>query len=194
MRARSTSFSICLGVLVLATAAAAARTTGPGGWRALHRPLHLPRLSSPACPVSRVDRRVDWSHTHIFGGSGTGRGPAYPGLGSSSGLIYATRDTQYGSVWFGEKVFWYVLPSYKGPVLIRGARLDGPQRMGFNGTTTPNTELRIDTFDSVHWSGQPHGSRGIASGVRVLAPGCYGIQVDGTSFSRVVVVTVDVAS
>jgi hypothetical protein len=181
--------------LVVAIAASAAGATGPKGWRALHRPLHLPQLAKgAACPVSTVDRRVDWAHAFIFGGSGIGRGPVYPGLGSSSGLIYATRDTQYGSAWYGEKVFWYVLPSYRGPVLIRGRRIDGPQRMGFNGTRVASPELRIDTYDSVGWSGQRRGSRGMPSGVRVLAPGCYGIQIDGTTFSRVVVVTVDVAA
>jgi hypothetical protein len=31
------------------------------------------------------------------------------------------------------------------------------------------------------------------SDVRVLTAGCYGFQIDGTNFSRIVVVTVDVA-
>ncbi|NUR77463.1 MAG: hypothetical protein HOQ28_14410 [Thermoleophilia bacterium] len=187
--------SLCLACVAVAAAASSAGATNGPGWRALHRPLHLPQVASNAhCPVSRVDRRVDWPRTHIFGGSGIGTGPVYPALGTRSALIYATRDTQFGSAWYGEKVFWYVLPSYRGPVLIRGRRLDGPERMGFNGTRTPLGELRIDTYDTVHWSGQRRGSRGIASGVRVLAAGCYGIQIDGTSFSRVVVATVDVAS
>jgi hypothetical protein len=29
--------------------------------------------------------------------------------------------------------------------------------------------------------------------VRVLVPGCYGVQIDGTGFSRIVVVSVDTA-
>jgi hypothetical protein len=53
--------------------------------------------------------------------------------------------------------------------------------------------LRIGRFDSVSWAGQPQGSRGIPSEVRVLTPGCYGFQIDGTNFSRTVVVTVDTA-
>jgi len=134
-----------------------------------------------------------WRRANIFGGSGIGPGPVYPGLGSSSGLLWATRDEQYGGPWFGEKVFWYVLPSYRGPALIRGRRLDGAGMVGFNGAKTPERELRIERGQTVTWDGQPPGSRGVPSGVRVLAPGCYGVQIDGTTFSRIVVFTADLA-
>jgi hypothetical protein len=184
--------------VILAVAACAAlgapAALASDGWSALRRPLHLPKLEPGAkCPVSRVDQRVPWKRAHIFGGSGIGPGPVYPGLGSSSGLLWATRDEQFGGPWYGEKVFWYVLPRYRGPVLIRGRRLDGPQTMGFNGGRTPERELQIAPLESVTWAGQPKGSRGVASAVRVLAAGCYGFQIDGTSFSRIVVVTVDLA-
>ena len=159
-----------------------------GPWARLHRPLHLPRLDpGAACPVSRVDRRVDWRRINIFGGSGIGRGPVYPGLGGSGGLLNATPEYPYGGPWFGGKVFWYVKPSYRGRVLIRGHRLDGPQSLGFNGRRLPARELRIGLFETVAWSGQPRGSRGVPSSVRIRASGCYGVQIDGTTFSRVVV-------
>ena len=178
------------GVLILPAAAG-----GTDGWSALRRPLHLPTVApGAACPVSKVDRRVNWRAMHIFGGSGIGPGPVYPGLGGVSGLLWATRDLQYGSKWYGDKVFWFVLPSYRGRVLIRGGRIDAPGRVGFNGTKTPDTELRIEPYDTVSWSGQPRGSRGVPSGVRILTKGCYAFQIDGTSFSRTVVVTADVAS
>jgi hypothetical protein len=45
----------------------------------------------------------------------------------------------------------------------------------------------------VKWTGQAPGSRGRPSYVRVRAPGCYGVQIDGTSFSTVVVFLVDIA-
>jgi hypothetical protein len=184
---------IALVAAVLASVAPlGASSTTP--WPRLHRPLHLPRLApGAACPVSRVDPRVDWSRTHIFGGSGIGRGPVYPGLGASGGIVDATPDVQYGGPWAGGKVFWYVRPSYRGRVLLRGRRLDGPQRLGFNGGRLPAWELRIEPHETAGWDGQPPGSRGIPSGVRVRAPGCYGVQIDGASFSRVVVFTVEIA-
>ena len=180
---------------LLAVLAVPAAAGGETGWNVLRRPLHLPVLApGAACPVSKVDTRVDWPRTRIFGGSGIGPGPVYPGLGASSGLVWATRDEQYGSKWFGEKVFWYVSPSYRGRVLIRGRRIDAPGRVGFNGARQPNAELRIEPYDTVSWSGQPKGSRGIPSAVRILTKGCYAFQLDGASFSRIVVVTADVAS
>ncbi len=137
--------------------------------------------------MSRVDTRVHWDRVKIFGGSGIGRGPVYPGLGSSAGRLDATPDRYYGGPWGGGKVFWYVRPSYRGRVLIRGRRLNGPQSLRFNEGRLPSPELRIETYDTVSWSGQPTGSRGVASALRILASGCYGAQIDGTSFSRVVV-------
>ena len=118
----------------------------------------------------------------------------YPGLGGRGGLVYMTRDQQYSGSWFGEKVFWYVTPSYRGPVLIRGRRLGGTARLGFNGAKTAGPELRIAIGDTVSWHGQPRGSRGVPSGVRARSPGCYGVQIDGTTFSRIVVFTVDLAA
>jgi hypothetical protein len=154
--------------------------------------LHLPHVSGGAkCPVSRVDLRLEWKRHNIFGGTGIGRGPVYAGLGGSGGHLNATPEHPYGGPWAGGKVFWYVLPSYKGRVLLRGRRLDGSETLGFNGRVKPDPELRIEPGDSVSWSGQRPGSRGIPSSVRVRASGCYGVQADGRTFSRVIVFTVD---
>ena len=158
-----------------------------GGWRKLHRPLHLPLVApGAACPVSSVDPRVDWASINIFGGSGIGRGPVYPGTGPTAEVAMQP-DTQHGGPWLTTKIFWYVRPSYRGPVLIRGRQLDGNARLGFNGGTLPRWELRIHRGDTVSWAGQPTGSRGVPSSIRALVPGCYGVQIDGTRFSRVVI-------
>jgi hypothetical protein len=186
---RSALAALLLAAVVFVSSAGAA---GNDRWTSLRRPLHLPKLAAGArCPLSRIDSRIPWKRVNIFGGSGLGPGPVYPGLPGA--FLMATRDQQYKGPWFGEKVFWYVTPAYQGPVLIRGRRLDGPQRMGFNGRKRANPELRIAPHQTVTWDGQPRGSRGVPSGVRVLAPGCYGIQIDGTTFSRIVVIRVDTA-
>ena len=54
-------------------------------------------------------------------------------------------------------------------------------------------ELRIEPDNTVSWSGQPRYSRGIPSGVRALTSGCYAAQMDGTTFSSVVVFLMDLA-
>jgi hypothetical protein len=136
---------------------------------------------------------VAWSRVQIFGGPGIGPGPVYPGLGATSGLLNAVKDTQFGGPWQGQKVFWYIAPSYRGRVLIRGKRLDGPGWLGFNGTRVPKDELRIEPYTTVSWSGQPAHSRGIPTAVRALSSGCYAAQIDGKTFSKVVVFTIDLA-
>jgi hypothetical protein len=157
-------------------------------WQRLHRPLHLPQLAAgAACPVSPVDRHVDWDAVNGFG-LGIGPGPVYPGLGADG---HATTNASYtAGGWFGGKVFWYVKPSYRGRVLIRGRRLDGPESLRFNEGRHPSSELRIKPGQTVSWSGQPAGSRGVPSILRIHASGCYAAQIDGTSFSRIVVMTV----
>jgi hypothetical protein len=185
--------------LISALPVAALTLIGPLGasptpWRDLRRPLHLPKVApGTSCPVSRIDRRIDWRRVKFPGSPGVGRGPVYPGLGEAGGRLTATPDVQYGGPWAGGKVFWYVRPRYRGPVLIRGHRLDGPQRLGFNGLRLPARELRIERGITVSWDGRPPGSRGIPSDVRVRTAGCYGVQIDGRSFSRIVIFTVEVS-
>lgn len=192
--ARRLVVSISIVVVMVAAATASAASSDQVRWTALRRPLHLPSVvSGSRCPVSKVDRRVPWERIRIFGASGIGPGPVYPGLGATSGLLNAVKDTQYGSAWQGQKVFWYIAPSYRGRVLIRGKRLDGPGRLGFNGTGAPRDELRIEPYDTVSWSGQPRYARGMPSSVRALTSGCYGAQFDGTTFSKIVVFTIDLA-
>ena len=181
-----------LTVIALAVVPAASSQRG-AVWKRLHRPLRLHALApGAACPVSQVDPRIGWPRQHIYGTAGTGHGPVYPGLGTPPvGQVTAAADTQYGGPWYGVKVFWYALPRYRGPALIRGRQLDGDGALGFNGQAVPHRELRIHRGESVSWTGKVVGSRGLPSEVRVLQPGCYGVQIDGTSFSRLVVFSVE---
>ena len=181
---------VLITVLALAQPVGAARGAGEG----LHLPLALPELPPGApCPVSPVDERVDWGRIGIFGRSGTGPGPVYPGLGGSDppGQILARRDGP-ADPWFGTKVFWYVKPSYRGPALIRGRRLDGPGSLRFELPLQrggPSRDLRVTRFREEDRQWRPPGARGRPSGVYIRSPGCYGVQIDGTRFSRAVVFT-----
>jgi hypothetical protein len=174
---------------VLATVVVAQPVAASDPWAKLRRPLQLPRIEpGAACPASGIDRRVDWERANIFGESGIGPGPVYPGLGGyPGGRLNLTPDDQFGGPWAGQKVFWYVLPTYLGRVLIRGRRLSGGARLGFGGGRVPESELRIESYESVSWAGQPRGSRGRPSAVRARVSGCYGVQVDGANFTRVII-------
>jgi hypothetical protein len=179
------------GLVVIAVAsiasAPAASARSVDVWRALRRPFHLPKIAAGAdCPVS-ARSRVD------LGAEGVrmlpGRGPAYPNFDSSGELDFywpplPTQGDFYGSGWSGNKVLWWVAGTYSGPVLIRGHRIDGPQFLRFGVGSPPPLELRIRAH-----KGSPlrKGARDRPSYTRVRAPGCYAYQIDGTSFSRVIV-------
>jgi hypothetical protein len=91
-----------------------------------------------------------------------------------------------GSSWLAGRVTWTAAGGYKGPVLIRGRELGGSGAVGFGEGRTPYDELQL--LDTGH--GAPAasgGGRAWLSYTRVRAPGCYAYQVDGTSFSSVIV-------
>jgi hypothetical protein len=149
----------------------------------LRRIMHLPRLAAGAgCPVSRS--RVVSSQF----GPALGAGPAYP-VGLGGGVLQITppsRGTVFaGSGWGGNKVLWVIAPLYRGPVLVRGGRIDQLGGMGFDaGNTYTRSYSELDLPPAASGG---HGWRGAPSHTRVRAPGCYAYQIDGTDFSRVVV-------
>jgi hypothetical protein len=129
---------------------------------ALERPLRLPGLGpGRSCPVSR--------------GSGPVEPPRSPNL----------KLTRFqGSAWQGAEVTWRSAPGYHGPVLIRGRQLGGAGVVGFGEGHVPYDQLQL--LDPAQ--GTPRGpGRTWPSFTRVKAPGCYAYQVDGTSFSYVIV-------
>jgi hypothetical protein len=141
----------------------------------LERPLRLPKARS-RCPLSRIGRSAP--HT----GFTLGGGPAYPVLGSDEAVADLRADARKRG-WYLHKTLWAVSPEYPGPLLVRGARLDrpGPVRFHLGGP------LRI----AVLWSGSS-GTRAAEwryspTSTALRAPGCYAFQIDGTTFSRVVV-------
>jgi hypothetical protein len=159
--------------------AASAGASDP--WAKLRRPLHIPHIApgSP-CPVTPA------RHVSTMFGPAQGPGPVYP-VGSFPTLtfIYPPQPDQvwYGSKWSGQKVLWIARPSYRGPILIRGRQLDGSHGLRFEGGPDPARELR-------YAAGVGSGFRGwraMPSYTRLRAPGCYAWQVDGTTFSKVIV-------
>lgn len=85
-----------------------------------------------------------------------------------------------GSAWDGGRVTW-TASGYSGPVLIRGRELGGPHAVGFGEGHVPYDELQL----LGRAMGSPPGQW--QSFTRVRGPGCYAYQVDGTSFSKVIV-------
>jgi hypothetical protein len=172
--------------LVTGYAATAAHSDDP--FARLRRPLHVPRIAAGArCPVSRL-------HTvsPAFGRA-LGPGPVYPiGFDTSSTVSFEyppPPGSQFaGSGWGGQKILWVARPTYRGPILIRGRQLDGPNEVRFDlGGGPPLLELAFRAGVSKATSRGAEGWRQFPSHTRLRAAGCYGYQVDGTTFSRVIV-------
>jgi hypothetical protein len=90
--------------------------------------------------------------------------------------------------WLGQKTPWFVERSYTGPLLIRGRRLDKPGPVRFAIAEGQHlSELRFRAGAS---NGTQGAFRTLASASLFRALGCYGFQVDGTSFSKVIVMRV----
>jgi hypothetical protein len=77
------------------------------------------------------------------------------------------------------------VPVQSGLVLIRGSQLDGPHAVGFSlgDGSSAYTDLQ---FPPGKETGFP-GWRNWPSATRLQASGCYAYQVDGTTFSEVIV-------
>lgn len=129
----------------------------------LRRPLHLPNGSDANCPASAA------------GGPVTQLGGAR--LATTSFI---------GSQWSGARVQWTAGAAYGGPVLIRGRQLGGSGAVGFGEGHVPVDELQLRA-SGMNAPPPPAGGRSWLTFTRVRGPGCYAYQVDGTSFSSVIV-------
>jgi hypothetical protein len=142
------------------------------------RPLKLPTLTPGAsCPRSPA-RQVSPDF-----GLALGSGPVYPvGLGADASVSYNTALSEGG--WYFIKVLWVGDPAYNGPILVRGHQIDGGAELRFENGADPPAELRLDPaaggWTASGWYNWP-------SYTRLRAPGCYAYQVDGLSFSTVIV-------
>lgn len=148
-------------------------------WETLERrPVHLQAGSSGDCPVSSVDPVGPWR--------GLGTGPVYP-VGAVDGVVRYGAGQEIGGARVA-KVLWVSAPVYRGPALVRGRQLGGPNQLVFplvDGTVS--TTLRFPVWTGVSSPDAPDGWRQLPSYLGFRAPGCYAVQVDGINFSRVLV-------
>jgi hypothetical protein len=152
----------------------------------LWRPLSLPSIGPDgACPADTPVKRFQSTNAVI------GRGPAYLNAGNSGNTltVYNPAPLRFQSTapGWGVGVLKVALkPTFRGPYVLRGGRIDSPGLMGFSGPAgvRPYSALQIPpraktppALDVV-WSG---------GYVYVTEPGCYAVQMDGPSFSYAIV-------
>lgn len=153
--------------------------------RLAQRPLRLPTVAAGApCPRGPVTAGAVPDFPRVGGA-----GPIYVSGWDADGLHALRGRSPATDGWYYVKQLWIAIPDYRDPALVRGRRLDGAGELRFAdsfgpGVVTPEMARRL---------GEPHGT-GPTGGMRIwggytllATPGCYAYQVDGTSFSEVVV-------
>jgi hypothetical protein len=147
--------------------------------RSLRRPIRIGRIDpGGTCARSPV------GHVSPKFGIALGAGPAFPIPFPDGTLHFDGGRTEGG--WIYAKVLWVAAPRYRGPVLVRGRQMDGTNWLGFERGAHPLAELQLPPLtqgSAARW-------RDFASYTRVRGAGCYAYQVDGRSFSRVLVFSV----
>jgi hypothetical protein len=126
----------------------------------------------------------------MFGGIVLGNGPVRPILGERSasdarhGIADLSSRTSAPPPWLVVKTLWFSAPSYQGPIVIRAKRIDRPGviAMGESPTVAPLIVPPGPTLNAnAGWRTAP-------GGTWVQSPGCYAWQVDGLTFSDIIVV------
>lgn len=148
-------------------------------------PLKLPRLApGQVCPPSKL------SQSYPGSGMGLGSGPVYVLNGQ---LVIS--DPEHP-----QKVAWIADPNYKGPIRIRGGRIDGSGQLLLGGPdnhwrgapvkTVEGTDLytELDLMES-HTTSKP-GWRVWPSATYIATPGCYAWQIDGLGFTEIITIQV----
>lgn len=161
-------------------------TPTPDAWATLRqKPITLPHLApGTTCPVTPRNQMVPPPPTRYTAEYGIGSGPLYPvAYYFNDGTTLNLQDYMRESDgWFGAKVRWIGGPNYDGLALIRGRQLDGAGeiRFQYDGVYSPDYVPEMALELRPGWNQWP--------AVTLLpGPGCYAYQVDGTSFSSVII-------
>ena len=152
-------------------------------YRLRDRPLRLPAVAGGgSCPAS-----TGTTVTHPgMGGVALGGGVVTVITSQAGDLAHGIVDLATSNVvgWYGIKTDWAISPSYSGWVIVRAKQLNGVGLIAALGDATVGPVVippgpTLNTFAG--WGEQP-------SGTYVKGPGCYGGQVDGSSFSEEIVI------
>lgn len=87
--------------------------------------------------------------------------------------------------WFALETLWFAVPNYDGPFVVRGERLSGAGPIDVDGSATNPSPLVVPPGPTANTKG---GVRVAPVSTWVKSSGCYAWQVDGLSFSYVIVV------
>ena len=149
----------------------------------LNRPLHFPALRpGQRCPASQGGP----VNTADFEGIALGNGLVRVVIANAGDLRRGVADLSPSSSppWLALKTLWFSVPAYQGPYIIRAKRLGhaGPVALGEGPTVAP---LVVPPGPTLNGTG---GWREAPGGLWVKTSGCYAWQVDGLTFSEIIIV------
>jgi len=146
----------------------------------LARPMQLPAVSPGAtCPASDVqhfDGQVKYAGGKISNG---------PNYGYGQWPAYLSGQTDWYSAG-SQGVLVLTSPEYTGPVLMRVRRLDGDATVAVDGLgqILGSGAIGIAQGGNAPYWGEADGA------ITFSAPGCYGVQLDGNSWTSIAVIQV----
>lgn len=153
---------------------------------AFWRPLKLPTIAADEpCPVA---------HLHnVSGVRGYGPGPVYPThiIPWVETFPPPENSVAWGTGWSADKTPLIWKKRFRSSFLIRGGRIDGEGELGFSGPAGRRPFAAMQ-FAAGRAGLEVSGLRGWPIIVWMTTPGCYAFQIDGKTFSRVVVFRVTV--
>lgn len=178
-----------------------AQAAGTSWFELRARPLRLPTVKpGAACPVTPVTKLLIQLQTV------TGMGDATIFVSSSNidknGVQHpqAGDFTHLASTYRGVLATWYVRLPEVEPVLIRGAQLDGPEIVRFDGGIEQpkfaDNLLNGRTLPELLIASNPSHDAPVTSWTtitRIASTGCYAYQIDTPASSTVLVFRADVA-
>lgn len=157
-------------------------TSTPPDYRAelTARPLRLPVVGrGQACPTSGGTPIAAGG----FGGVAQGPGPVHPIGADTHGVAPLISATQSPG-WLAFKSLWFSEPGYQGPFLVRIRRIDGGGPAGLLDDPQA-TSFYVPAGPTLNGT---DGYREQPGATWAKAPGCLAWQVDGLTFSHVIVV------
>jgi hypothetical protein len=144
------------------------------------RPLHLSALAAGEACVTTSGKEVSPDFGPALGG-----GPIYMVGYGVEGTTSYYRGREDGG-WYYLKTIWTAPPKFHGMFLLRGRQVDGSNEARFSQHDTATPDLQALYFSEPVPGSTPSGWLPWVRYVRVRAPGCYGIQVDGQTYSEVI--------
>lgn len=150
----------------------------------LIRPLRFPVLRRGApCPTTFGERLI----SPDFAGIALGNGPVRVRIDNAGNLLRGSvglGDTSFPG-WHAFKTHWLSVPSYQGPILVRAKRLDRVGRISLGDAPNQAAPLVVPPGPSLNDSS---GWRDVPYPTWVKTPGCYGWQIDGRTFTEIVII------